>query len=645
MKGKGALRIAILSIVVVGASPGCQAQGETTSELVLALSGSSLGMVVNNTTGGATVFNADTNTILGTIPGLGTPGSATGDCSITSDGRKAFFTRGNSNVTVVDLTGASPTFAGPPNPIGIANSGGDIVLSPDGKFLLVCDTGRIAPISVIDVATQTEISTFNTGADCNSIDVCSDGSVLITSFNTDRVRRLSLSSSGALTDTGQALGVSNPVNVYCSPAATAGVVVTFDSDATSFQLPELTQVSTRGLDSFGVSGAFSHAGDRVYFRTSNGAVTSFTFDQATGSLGASPTFHTTVSAANTFFGVDQLAVHPSGASIYVSGLGAVNILDATSGAPLGALVDLSIRAGTGICFGARGANKPPVATCADRTVPADGTCHGLASIDDGSFDPDSGDTIQCTQIPSGPFDHGATPVTLTCTDSHGTSSSCTATVTVVDQTAPDLACPADRALECNDGHGGATASFTATAIDGCDPAPTVACVPASGSTFSLGRTGDECSAVDASGNVSRCSHNVTVVDTVPPVVVTKDVAELWPPNHKYHRIELDDCIASIQDLCEGPLDIASHAQITCCTSDEPDDGTGDDDVAGDCVIIDSHSVDVRAERIGNSNGRVYTIHYTATDSSNATEHTCKVGVPHSRNGNPAVDDSAQAACR
>jgi len=52
------------------ASPGCHCEEESTVEEHLALTGSSLGMVVDNATGSATVFNADTNTILGTVTGL-----------------------------------------------------------------------------------------------------------------------------------------------------------------------------------------------------------------------------------------------------------------------------------------------------------------------------------------------------------------------------------------------------------------------------------------------------------------------------------------------------------------------------------------------------------------------------------------------
>lgn len=48
---------------------------------------------------------------------------------------------------------------------------------------------------------------------------------------------------------------------------------------------------------------------------------------------------------------------------------------------------------------------------------------------------------------------------------------------------------------------------------------------------------------------------------------------------------------------------------------------------------------LRAERQGGGNGRVYTVHYSATDDNdNTTDDTCQVTVPNSQNGNSAVDD-------
>jgi hypothetical protein len=75
--------------------------------------------------------------------------------------------------------------------------------------------------------------------------------------------------------------------------------------------------------------------------------------------------------------------------------------------------------------------QPPIAKCTDVTVSADASGTANASIDDGSFDSD-GDPITLSQNPPGPYPVGLTRVTLTVTDNHGVSNSCSATVTVLE---------------------------------------------------------------------------------------------------------------------------------------------------------------------------------------------------------------------
>ena len=76
------------------------------------------------------------------------------------------------------------------------------------------------------------------------------------------------------------------------------------------------------------------------------------------------------------------------------------------------------------------------------------------------------------------------------------------------------------------------------------------------------------------------------------------------------------------------------------TSDEANNSGGDGNTTNDIVIAaDCKSVQVRSERSGNGNGRIYTITFKATDASgNVGTATAKVIVPKSQNGSPAIDD-------
>jgi hypothetical protein len=89
----------------------------------------------------------------------------------------------------------------------------------------------------------------------------------------------------------------------------------------------------------------------------------------------------------------------------------------------------------------------------------------------------------------------------------------------------------------------------------------------------------------------------------------------------------------------------SSVVIEKVTSDEPDNGGGDGDTANDMVIAaNCKSVQLRSERSGSGNGRVYTITFKATDASgNVGRKTAKVVVPHDNgNGGSAVDSGVQS---
>jgi hypothetical protein len=85
-------------------------------------------------------------------------------------------------------------------------------------------------------------------------------------------------------------------------------------------------------------------------------------------------------------------------------------------------------------------------------------------------------------------------------------------------------------------------------------------------------------------------------------------------------VKVADLIASASDDCDSGVD-RDHVRITQVTSDEPDDipGGGDGTTVNDMLIAsDCKSVQLRAERDGNGNGRVYTITFKVRDASNNT---------------------------
>jgi Ca2+-binding RTX toxin-like protein len=201
------------------------------------------------------------------------------------------------------------------------------------------------------------------------------------------------------------------------------------------------------------------------------------------------------------------------------------------------------------------ASQAPVAVCADFQVAAGATCQASIDADDidaGSFDPD-GPPPTCTLDDTGPFGLGAFGVTLTCVDDQGGSSQCTATVTVVDETPPVLACPASVNVPCSNANG-AVATFSATAVDNCGSATPV-CAPPSGSTFPLGTTLDTCNVSDASGNAASCSFQVTVALGDNPVCCPAGTTVILgtSSNNTLNGTNGSDCILGrgAQDVING----------------------------------------------------------------------------------------------
>jgi len=136
-----------------------------------------------------------------------------------------------------------------------------------------------------------------------------------------------------------------------------------------------------------------------------------------------------------------------------------------------------------------------------------------------------------------------------------------------------------------------------------------------------------------------CDFKVTVSDEEAPVITTNGAISLWPPNHSYQMVTVNDVVTSVIDNCDSSVGVGS-VTIAKVTSDESENGNGDGETLNDIVIAaDCKSVQLRAERAGTGNGRVYTLTFQVTDAAgNISTATAKVTVPKSQNGAAAVDD-------
>jgi hypothetical protein len=131
---------------------------------------------------------------------------------------------------------------------------------------------------------------------------------------------------------------------------------------------------------------------------------------------------------------------------------------------------------------------------------------------------------------------------------------------------------------------------------------------------------------DGFGGVSVDEVVIEVVDTTPPEIrsATPTPSELWAPNHKMAPVAV---AVDVSDIC----DPTPTCRIVSVASSEPANGAGDGNTLVDWEITGALTLNLRAERSGKGDGRVYTITVECTDDSGNTSSTAvRVTVAHDR---------------
>lgn len=325
------------------------------------LNAAALGMVTDNESNELRLFNADSGTILASLPR--SHGHISGDCALSRDESTGFSSNAGRNISVFNFSDVAAGNAVDISSIEISNAGVDMSLSPDGNLLVSTGAGHVyEPLSIIDTARQIEVATSAPFLDHTSAEFCDDGTLLVTTTYGSSFAKpfdnamydARVDSDGELQLGGNRLSSgAQPNNGSCAPGSRAGVLLDREAGLTSFTLPGLKEADFAALQGgTAVAAVFNRAGDRLYVRTTH-TIEAFTFNPLNGVMKAD--WVQPVSFSAEYFGIDQIAIDLDSGKLFVDGGRKLLIIDPESGEQIG-----SVHAGdaTGVCFAQRQPHTP-----------------------------------------------------------------------------------------------------------------------------------------------------------------------------------------------------------------------------------------------------------------------------------------------
>ena len=231
-----------------------------------------------------------------------------------------------------------------------------------------------------------------------------------------------------------------------------------------------------------------------------------------------------------------------------------------------------------------------------------------------------------------------TTITLTADDGNGNTTDCTFDVTITDNIAPVIICPANQAANFDVSCQYTLLDYTAlaTATDNCTAVVIVTQSPVAGTVVSADRT-ITLTADDGNGNTTDCTFDVTITDNIAPVIICPaNQAANFDVSCQYTLLDYT-ALATATDNCTAVVTVTqSPVAGTVVSADTTitltaDDGNGNTtDCTFDVTITDNTAptINCPADQAVNFNTNCEFIlpDYTVAGISSASDN-CNPSVP------------------
>ncbi|XP_072033071.1 hyalin-like [Amphiura filiformis] len=166
-------------------------------------------------------------------------------------------------------------------------------------------------------------------------------------------------------------------------------------------------------------------------------------------------------------------------------------------------------------------DQPPVIQCPPNitllTDPGNATSlHEWALLD--VYDNSNYASTTCSSSMISYFPLRQTEVMCSALDNSSNVAICNFYIDVIDQESPDIICPDNQTLVTDVNLPVATVVWNTSVSDNSGYLPTVVCIPSNGSSFPIGKTIVNCTAIDFAGNTNDCNFSITVIDLEEPIL-------------------------------------------------------------------------------------------------------------------------------